>query len=107
MVLPIIVVIISFHPLAAIQLLPHTSSSARLIWAASMQHCVFCLGLVQDGDIGVGVLPQRQEIIVCGAGLGGVALQRVGSAELQMRECADGFVLYDAAMVQNFLKLGG
>ena len=30
-------------------------------------------GVFQDGDIGVGVFPQFEEVLVLGAGLGGVA----------------------------------
>jgi hypothetical protein len=39
----------------------------------SPQLRVFGLGLLQDGDVGVGVFPQREEIIVGGALLLGVA----------------------------------
>ena len=34
------------------------------------QLCVFRLGLLQDRDVGVGVFPEREEILVGGAGLG-------------------------------------
>ena len=43
--------------------------------------------------------------LICGAGLGGVALHRVGSADLEMRECSDRFVEHNSAMVKNFLEL--
>jgi hypothetical protein len=36
--------------------------------------CVFRLGLLQDGDVGVGVFPEREEILIGGAGFGCVAL---------------------------------
>ncbi len=36
-----------------------------------LQLCVFCLGLLQDGDVGVGVFPEREEILECTAGFGG------------------------------------
>src|ERR1700683_2717573 len=52
------------------------------------------------------MLPERKEILVRGAGMCVVALQRVGPAELEMRECADGFVQHNPAMVENLLKLG-
>jgi hypothetical protein len=44
------------------------------------------LGLLQDRDVGVGVFPQREEIIVGGLRLGGVAGESVGASEAQMGE---------------------
>src|ERR1700756_4352761 len=63
------------------------SSSARLAWqdeklgqscgndhpvekeaaTASLQLCVLLLGLLEDGDVGVGVFPEREEILICDA----------------------------------------
>ncbi len=37
------------------------------------QFCVFGFDGNEDGDVGVGVLPQCEEIIVCSVGFGGVA----------------------------------
>jgi hypothetical protein len=34
------------------------------------QLCVFRLGFLQDGDVGVGVFPEGEEILVGGAGFG-------------------------------------
>ena len=34
------------------------------------QLCELPLGLLQDGDVGVGVFPEREEILIGGAGLG-------------------------------------
>jgi hypothetical protein len=39
----------------------------------------------QDGDVGFGVFPEGKEILMCGAGFGGVALHGVGSTDLEMR----------------------
>jgi hypothetical protein len=44
-----------------------------------LQLRVLRLGLFQDGDVGVGVFPQGQEILVSSAGLAGVALQCIGT----------------------------
>jgi hypothetical protein len=33
----------------------------------------------EDGDIGVGVFPQREEVLICRSCFGGVALQGVGT----------------------------
>ena len=38
----------------------------------------------EDGNIGVGVFPQREEILIGEAGFGGIALHSVGATELKM-----------------------
>jgi hypothetical protein len=40
--------------------------------SALLQLRVLPLGFFQDGNVGVGVFPQREKILVGGAGLGGV-----------------------------------
>ena len=40
-------------------------------------------------------------------GFGGVALHGIGSADLEMRECADERAKHNSAMVKDFLKFGG
>src|ERR1017187_266235 len=44
-----------------------------------LQLRVLRLGFFQDGDVGVGVFPERQEILICSLGFGGVACERVGT----------------------------
>lgn len=39
------------------------------------------------------------------ASIGRIALHRIGSAELEIRECSDGFVEQNSAMDEKFLKL--
>ena len=56
----------------------------------SLQFRVLGFGLLQDGDVGVGVFPEREEILIGRLGFGGVALHCIGSAYLEMRQCADG-----------------
>jgi len=46
------------------------------------QLCVLRLGFLQDGDVGVGVFPERKEILIRGPGFGGVALQGVSARGL-------------------------
>src|SRR5580693_209472 len=58
----------------------------------------------EDGDVGVGVFPQREEILISRLGLGGVALQDIGSADLEMRECAPRKVHHQSSMVDELLK---
>jgi hypothetical protein len=50
-----------------------------------LQLRVFRLGRDEDGNVGVGVFPQREEILISRLGLGGVALHGVGAAETETR----------------------
>ena len=59
----------------------------------------------EDGDVGVGVFPECQEILVGGAGLHRVTLQGVGTPKLQMGQRSDGFAKHNPTMVEDFLKL--
>jgi hypothetical protein len=49
-----------------------------------LQLRVFRLGLLQNGDVWVGVFPQCQEILIGGTGFGCVALQGVGAGEAKV-----------------------
>src|SRR5882724_313487 len=68
---------------------------------------VLGFGLLQDGDVGVGVFPEREEVLVGGAGFGGVAGEGVGASEAQVGQRADDAVQDYAAMVEDFLEFGG
>src|SRR5271163_1869850 len=52
----------------------------------SLQLCVLRLGLLQGGDVGVGVFPDSEEIIVGRTGLDLVAREDVGAPKLEMRQ---------------------
>src|ERR1700675_1665430 len=77
---------------------------------------VLTFGLLQDGDVGVGILPEREEIRVSGerpytGGIGiralrGPRLQRIGTSHTQMRQRSRPAVPHDPAVVENLLKLG-
>jgi hypothetical protein len=43
----------------------------------------FCCN--EDGNVRVGILPEREEILIGRLGFGGVALDGIGSADLEMR----------------------
>src|ERR1035438_8316507 len=83
---------------------------------ALLQLCVFRLGLLQYGNVGVGVFPEREEIFVGGecpdAGSIGTRslrssrLQGIGTSYAQMRQCPRPAVPDDAVVVENLLKLG-
>ena len=51
----------------------------------SLQLGVFGLRLRQGRNVGVGILPKREKVLVCGAGFGGVALQNVSASKAEMR----------------------
>src|SRR5580704_12563245 len=78
---------------------------------------VLGFGLLQDRDVGIGVFPEGEEVFVgsevSDAGgitirsLRGSRLQGVGAGYSQMRQRSRPTVPDDAAVVENFLKLGG
>ena len=82
-----------------------------------LQLGVLRLGLLQDGNVGVGVFPKREEIFVGGkpphaSGIGirtlrGLRLQSVRPSHSQMRQSSRPAIPDDPAVVENLLKLGG
>jgi len=44
----------------------------------SLQLRILRFGFFQDGDVEVGISPEREEIVVCGFRLGGIACHCVG-----------------------------
>jgi len=70
-----------------------------------LQFDVLGLGLLQDGNVGIGVFPEGEKILVRSFRLGGVTGKRVGPAQLQVGQCADELVGDDAGVVENLLKL--
>ena len=66
-----------------------------------LQLRVLRFGLLQNGDVGVCVFPQREKILICGTGFGGVALQSVCAPELQMGEWGQRAIRHEAAMVEE------
>src|SRR5215469_9935592 len=80
-----------------------------------LQLGVLGFGLLVYGDVRVGVFPEGEEVLVRGTGfgtcclcistLGGYRLERIGSAELKMRQRANGLEYNNTAMVENFLEL--
>ena len=91
--------------------LPQCTNSRSLL-----QFRVFGFGLFQDGHVRVGVFPQREKILVGGAGFGagGVGLgalrrrgfERVRAAEAETRERTAGIIPNNARIIQYPLKFG-
>ncbi len=80
---------------------------AKLVIRRSLQPGVFRLGLLEDRDAGVGVFPEREEILVGSLCLVLISRQSERSAELQVRQCADGIADHDPPVSENFLEFPG
>ena len=57
-----------------------------------LQLRVLRLGFLHYGNVGVGVLPEGEEILVRTLRFGGVAREAVGAGQTQVRQCADWLV---------------
>ena len=66
-----------------------------------LQLRVLRLGLHQDGDVGVGVFPEGEEVLILGTSLGSVAGKGVGAGEAEMGESAQREVYGNATMVEQ------
>src|ERR1039457_2081358 len=86
---------------------PDQNAPAKLAVRRSLHPGVFPLGLLEDRDVGVGVFPDVEEILVGSLCLGLVSRQNEGSAKLQMRHCAYGIADNDPAVIENLLKFRG
>ena len=72
-----------------------------------MELGVLGLGLLEDRDVGVGIFPEGEKILVGGVGFCGVTRESVGAAEFEMSQGADEAIADKAAMVEDLLKLDG
>src|SRR5437867_10412698 len=78
-------------------------SLLRFSLARLLQLCVFRFCSDENGDVWVGVFPQPQKILICCARLGGVALERVCAAKLEMGQRAQRDGPHDARVINNLL----
>ena len=69
-----------------------------------MELRVFGSRVLEDGDVSVGVFPQREEIVVSRLCLRWIARQHVGSAQLQVRERTDRIADHNPSMIENLLE---
>jgi hypothetical protein len=72
-----------------------------------LQRRVLRLGLLQNGNVGIGVFPESEEILVGSPCLSSVSRQQVRPRQFQVRECTDGFVHNETGMIENLLELSG
>src|SRR5437868_15325428 len=77
----------------------------RAVLKPSLQLCVLRLGLLQDGNVGVGVFPERKEVLIGALCFGCVAVHCVGATKLKLRERTQRKIKHDTAMVQKLLEL--
>jgi len=61
--------------------------------------------LLQDGRVGLGGFPGREETIAGSACLSAIALQDTGASGAEMRQRPDRFFFRNAAMSEDFLGL--
>ena len=62
------------------------------------------LGLLQDGDAGIGVFPEGEEILIGDASFGCVALHGVSAGETEASQRAPRKVRHHSSVVDEFLK---
>src|ERR1035438_9707452 len=72
-----------------------------------LQLRVLCLGLLQDRNVGVGVFPEGEEVLIGGFCFGDVALHGIGSTQLEMSQYADRIPDHYPGVIQNFLEFLG
>src|SRR5437588_12145817 len=72
-----------------------------------LQLRVLRLGFFQDGDVGVGVFPKGEEVLVGRFCLRSVASHGVCTSKTEMGECSQREVDNDASVIEKLLELGG
>src|SRR5580658_4692911 len=70
-----------------------------------VQLCILRLCPHQKSCVGVGVLPDRKELLIGSLGLGGIARQGIGPRQPEVRERTNWLVSNNSGMVDNLLKL--
>ena len=70
-----------------------------------MQFGIFGFGLLVNWDVRIGILPERQEILVRLARSGFIAHHRLRPAELEMRQRPRHVPSDDGGMIEQLLKL--
>ena len=73
----------------------------------SAHFCIFGPGLRENGNIGIGVFPEREEVLIRRFCLNRVALHSVSAGDAEMGERSNGLVLNNASPLQDLFELGG
>ena len=72
-----------------------------------LQFRVLRLGFFQDGNVGVGVFPESEEVLVCGARFRGITLQCVGTRQAKAGQGSKRRVAHETTVCNEFTELGG
>jgi len=77
----------------------NTHGDSKPFGASSLQLRVLCLGLLQDGDVGIGVFPAGQKVLVCSAGLHRITLLCIRSSDAKAGEHWQNRINGDAGVI--------
>src|ERR1700689_4218307 len=83
------------------------SSGSHSRTRGGSQLCVFGLGSDEDGDVRIGVFPERKKVLVCHRVFRNVMRSRVGSRELKMGQRTHHKISHNAMVIEQFLEFGG
>src|ERR1051326_3593549 len=87
-----------------------TTTRSQRAWAVvgdRSQLCELGLGLLQDGNVRIGVFPQREEVLIGRTRFGSVALECIGTGESEASKSACGEIQDDSRMCNDFLEFSG
>ena len=69
-----------------------------------LQLRVLCLGFLEEWDLGVGVFPEGEEILVGGAGGGDVSLEDASARQTEMGKGGSHCVARHCSVIENVLE---
>ena len=72
-----------------------------------LQLRILGFGLLEDGDVGIGVLPKGKKILIRLARRGAVAGEGVGASQTKVGQRCQRIIDNDASVIDEFLKLDG
>ena len=78
----------------------HRFPQSKLFQPGVLRFCCY-----KNWNVGVGVFPEREKILIGRFGFGALALQNIGARQSKMSECTPSAVLYSTAVTQDFLEL--
>src|ERR1700730_7535951 len=90
-------------PLSVIPV-PNNKETSAPAEPDSLQLRVLRLGFLQDGDVGVGVFPEGEEVLICSSCLCRVPGQHIGLPQAQLRQRMLRKRRIDPSMIHDLLK---
>ena len=73
--------------------------------ARLLHFLLLCLGFFQDGNVGVGIFPEGEEILVGSFRFGGATRYGMRTGNSPMGQCAGSAVPHHAPVIKNFLQV--